>query len=235
MTMDFLERVLTPLRKKPILSLSFLIAYVILVVFWRRNLPAWKVYPFLLVVLITFLFLISVERKSLTIRYCKISLVIFLFSLIGSVILVQLTETTLPMKILYLIALNLKLSVFIIFLKDIIFANAIRYIVNRKWYRIIAVGVLLWVYISWMFAIAYSHPSVGCVCTQEESFDPVTSINTWYFSISTITTAGYGDFYPTGICRIIAAVEMLLGFFLISIMAGLVAGAAYEEIKRMGE
>jgi len=168
-------------------------------------------------------------------KYCKISLIVFLIFLIAGVIINQFTSNPITLKILYIIALNLKLSVFLVFLRDIIFANSIEYIVKRKWYHIITGIVLLWIYVSWIFAIAYSHPSLGCVCTETQSnFDSTNSINNWYFSITTITTVGYGDFYPTGLCKVIANIEMLLGFFLISVMAGLVAGAAYEEIKRKG-
>ncbi len=235
MNSDFLDKVKISIRKKPIFSILFLATYLILIVFWRRNLPPWKVYPFLLVVLVTFLFLITSKRKSITMKYCKLSLIVFLASLIFSVILNQFKSDVIIIKILYIIALNLKLSIVLVFVKDIVFANSIEYIIKRKWYHIILGTVLLWVYISWIFAIAYSHPSLSCICTETQSnFDSTNSINNWYFSITTITTAGYGDFYPTGICKVIANIEMLLGFFLISVMAGLVAGVAYEEIKRKG-
>ncbi len=236
MNSDFLDKVKISIRKKPIFSILFLATYLILIVFWRSNLPSWKVYPFLFVVLATFLFLITSKRKSIAMKYCELSLIAFLGSLVFSIILTQLRSDITPIKILYIVALNLKLSIFVVFVKDIVFANSIEYIVKRKWYHIILGTVLLWVYISWIFAIAYSHPSLSCICTETQSnFEPTNSINNWYFSITTITTAGYGDFYPTGICKVIANIEMLLGFFLISIMAGLVAGVAYEEIKRKGK
>ncbi|RLF93149.1 hypothetical protein DRN45_05945 [Thermococci archaeon] len=235
MNSDFLDKIKISVRKKPVFSILFFATYLVLIVFWRRNLPPWKVYPFLLVVFVTFLFLIVSERRTITMKYCKISLIVFLIFLIAGVIINQFTSNPITLKILYIIALNLKLSVFLVFLRDIIFANSIEYIVKRKWYHIITGIVLLWIYVSWIFAIAYSHPSLGCVCTETQSnFDSTNSINNWYFSITTITTVGYGDFYPTGLCKVIANIEMLLGFFLISVMAGLVAGAAYEEIKRKG-
>ena len=235
MNSDFLDKIKISVRKKPVFSILFFATYLVLIVFWRRNLPPWKVYPFLLVVFVTFLFLIVSERRTITMKYCKISLIVFLIFLIAGVIINQFTSNPITLKILYIIALNLKLSVFLVFLRDIIFANSIEYIVKRKWYHIITGIVLLWIYVSWIFAIAYSHPSLGCVCTETQSnFDSTNSINNWYFSITTITTVGYGDFYPTGLCKVIANIEMLLGFFLMSVMAGLVAGAAYEEIKRKG-
>jgi len=235
MNSDFLDKIKISVIKKPVFSILFFATYLVLIVFWRRNLPPWKVYPFLLVVFVTFLFLIVSERRTITMKYCKISLIVFLIFLIAGVIINQFTSNPITLKILYIIALNLKLSVFLVFLRDIIFANSIEYIVKRKWYHIITGIVLLWIYVSWIFAIAYSHPSLGCVCTETQSnFDSTNSINNWYFSITTITTVGYGDFYPTGLCKVIANIEMLLGFFLISVMAGLVAGAAYEEIKRKG-
>ena len=232
MNLDFLDKIKDSVRKKPIFSLLFFAMYFILIFFWRRNLPPWKVYPFLLVVFITFLFLITSERRTITMKYCKISLIVFLISIILAIIMNRVRSDIITFRILYIIALNLKLSVFLVFLRDIVFANSIEYIVRRKWYHIITGIVLLWIYVSWIFAIAYSHPSLSCVCTDTGNFDSTNSINNWYFSITTITTVGYGDFYPTGFCKVIANIEMLMGFFLISVMTGLVAGAAYEEIKR---
>ena len=39
-----------------------------------------------------------------------------------------------------------------------------------------------------------------------------------YFSVVTITTVGYGDFIPTGAGRSIAALQGLLGYFILGIM-----------------
>jgi len=56
MDSDFLDKIKISVRKKPVFSILFFVTYLILIVFWRRNLPPWKVYPFLLVVLATFFF-----------------------------------------------------------------------------------------------------------------------------------------------------------------------------------
>lgn len=49
----------------------------------------------------------------------------------------------------------------------------------------------------------------------EGHFDS-TAIEYLYFSISSYTTLGMGDAYPTGLLRILAAIEALNGFLLIS-------------------
>ncbi|HEC95897.1 MAG TPA: hypothetical protein ENI50_02625, partial [Euryarchaeota archaeon] len=121
MNSDFLDKIKISVRKKPVFSILFFATYLVLIVFWRRNLPPWKVYPFLLVVFVTFLFLIVSERRTITMKYCKISLIVFLIFLIAGVIINQFTSNPITLKILYIIALNLKLSVFLVFLRDIIF------------------------------------------------------------------------------------------------------------------
>lgn len=42
----------------------------------------------------------------------------------------------------------------------------------------------------------------------------------FYFSVSTLTTVGYGDFRPTaGVCRVIAGSQALLGYVVLGVLA----------------
>lgn len=47
-----------------------------------------------------------------------------------------------------------------------------------------------------------------------------------YFSLVTITTVGYGDFKPIGVCKYIAASQAYLGYIMFSVMSA----AIYSEI-----
>ncbi|HEV2132088.1 MAG TPA: ion channel [Longimicrobiaceae bacterium] len=40
-----------------------------------------------------------------------------------------------------------------------------------------------------------------------------------YYSIVTFTTLGYGDFYPTGLGRAVAAMQALTGYLILGILA----------------
>jgi hypothetical protein len=51
----------------------------------------------------------------------------------------------------------------------------------------------------------------------------------FYFSLVTMTTLGLGDIYPTGHLRIIAGVEALAGFVLISCSAQIFWSMMHEQ------
>ena len=48
-----------------------------------------------------------------------------------------------------------------------------------------------------------------------------------YFSVSTLTTLGYGDFFPTPEARMVAAIEAFTGYVLL----GLVVGTAFTHLS----
>jgi len=68
------------------------------------------------------------------------------------------------------------------------------------------------------FAIIYYY--IGsfsdCVVGSSGNFDYL------YFSYTTITTLGYGDFAPIGICRFFSAVEAILGYLTLGLISALV-------------
>lgn len=45
----------------------------------------------------------------------------------------------------------------------------------------------------------------------------------FYYSVVTFTTLGYGDFYPTGVGRVLAAVQALTGYLILGILASTAA------------
>ena len=42
-----------------------------------------------------------------------------------------------------------------------------------------------------------------------------------YFSYTTFTTLGYGDYKPVGVCRAIATTEAVLGYICLGVLTGL--------------
>lgn len=68
------------------------------------------------------------------------------------------------------------------------------------------------------FAWVYHH--VGIVDNTAEG-SPVTHslLTSIYYSVATFTTLGYGDFYPRGIGRALAALEALTGYLILGILA----------------
>ncbi len=53
-----------------------------------------------------------------------------------------------------------------------------------------------------------------------------------YFSTVTFTTLGYGDYVPTGIARLIAALQALMGFGYFAFIIGVVGSIFYSRIEK---
>jgi hypothetical protein len=60
-----------------------------------------------------------------------------------------------------------------------------------------------------------------------------TAVTTFYFSIATITSTGYGDIHPqSDIAMAVAMVEMLCGYFMTVIFFSVIAGLAFKKAGR---
>jgi len=215
----------------------FFVVFIFVTRNWLTLAPMWKSIPFLMTFLISFLFLMMTKMRSWSIIYCKVSMTLFIIASIIALAYTALTSSPAresdAFNIVSFIALNLQLSIFLVLTKDIILMRAINFIVNEKWYQMIFFVVLLLVYVSWFFAMIYSNPNLdGIRSSVGANFNRITGMESWYYSVTTLTTLGYGDFYPVGNCRFVASIEMVTGFILMSVMAGLVAGAAYDAIRR---
>ena len=69
-----------------------------------------------------------------------------------------------------------------------------------------------------LFAVGFALAvSIGLGGFEKEA--SMTSMDYYYFSLINVTTVGLGDIYPTGHLRVIAGVESLTGFLLISCSA----------------
>jgi len=55
--------------------------------------------------------------------------------------------------------------------------------------------------------------------------------NSFYFSITTWTTLGYGDFAPVENLRIVASFEALMGYFYMAILVGLLLNISQYTMK----
>lgn len=83
---------------------------------------------------------------------------------------------------------------------------------------LIAVNVVLL-----LLAFATTYQKLGI---QDNTQSPATVshdfANSVYYSIVTFTTLGYGDFYPTGLARPLAALQALTGYLVLGILASVV-------------
>jgi voltage-gated potassium channel Kch len=71
------------------------------------------------------------------------------------------------------------------------------------------------------FAVLYTE--LGVVATVEPGRPVIRSFSTaLYFSASTFTTVGFGDFVPTPESRLFAAVEALTGYIVLGTITGVI-------------
>jgi hypothetical protein len=86
----------------------------------------------------------------------------------------------------------------------------------------VMLGVILRGYFALLYLIIEVHPARSYV-------SGITSIeDAYYFSITTYTTIGYGDFTPTEWCRALTSFQALLGLFTIGVFPALII----SELRR---
>lgn len=77
-----------------------------------------------------------------------------------------------------------------------------------------SVGLLVTVIVPVTFAHLYLVAEVSTACLTAEG----SGIGTLYFSYVTLTTLGYGDIQPLGLCRVPAVIEAVLGYVLLGLL-----------------
>lgn len=55
--------------------------------------------------------------------------------------------------------------------------------------------------------------SGGCIDGLRDVYDPI------YYSYTTLTTLGYGDLAPVGVCRLISSAQAILGYIFLGVLA----------------
>ncbi|WP_292436152.1 potassium channel family protein [Methylobacter sp.] len=81
-----------------------------------------------------------------------------------------------------------------------------------------------------LFAALFRYQSVW----NPGAFDrPIeTTLDSFYFSVVTLATVGYGDIHPVGsVAKILVIIEVLLGILLLAIMVGAAISVTFHEIS----
>ncbi len=203
--------------------------------------PIWKSIPYLAALLVVFLYLLGNRSESRSILYAKVSFALIVAA-VPLTILTRLSSVRILGSISFLIRTNLKFAMLLVFIKDILLSRVLENIRHRRLREIALSLALLWVYVSWFFAFLYASPAQELspirgrvVSDADPDMDSVNSIDIWYFSVATLTTVGYGDLRPEKACRFVACVEMSFGYFLMSLIIGIVAGVALEYLAEPRE
>lgn len=85
-----------------------------------------------------------------------------------------------------------------------------------------------------LFAALFRYQSVW----NSAAFDrPIeTTLDSFYFSVVTLATVGYGDIHPVGsVAKILVIIEVLLGILLLAIMVGAAISVTFHEISNKPE
>lgn len=81
--------------------------------------------------------------------------------------------------------------------------------------------LMIWIFMVFVFGFVYFSLSAHYPTHGVSPFDGATSLehlyNTFYFSLVTATTVGYGDIHPLGLSRLLAGTESVLAFFIFAV------------------
>lgn len=132
-----------------------------------------------------------------------------------------------------IILINLFFSLFLVFIwktKEEFFKS----IKGNKWKNVVYFNAMFWGYSLWFSVILYN--ILDCLCaTSCCNTDQITYWDLYYSSLSTLTTLGIGDIVPCGSCRLLAGIEAFIGFFLISIIAGIIVSKIITFSRNGGD
>lgn len=197
--------------------------------------------PFICFMWISFLYVAFARERDLLVMYARESFVLVARWLIVTPALYFIEtsrfpppETILDAKYTimtwYIILGNLFISLFIVFVREIV-KKSIESIIQRNWKKTVVFNGLLWLYPTWAFAFLYSifdclYPSSCC------GVDQITTLDFYHFSLSALTTLGFGNITPSGVCKVLAGIEALVGFLLVSIIAGIVVFIITQQVQR---
>lgn len=85
-----------------------------------------------------------------------------------------------------------------------------------------------------LLAFAAAYFELGLIDNTLQSRPTIHELGTsLYYSVSTFTTLGYGDYYPTGVGRVFAAIQALTGYVILAIVASTSVSiiASYRDLQ----
>jgi inward rectifier potassium channel len=103
--------------------------------------------------------------------------------------------------------------------------NAFHYLINISWTKFLLIVFAGFVSVNLFFAILYHFAGVQNLVNAEAPDEWQSFLNTFFFSVQTFATVGYGGIHPTGILsNIIASIESMTGILSFALATGLLYG-----------
>jgi hypothetical protein len=104
---------------------------------------------------------------------------------------------------------------------------------DRLWFEVFTTALNFTLFIL-TFGVLYYY--IGIIDSTAEGSPVVHHLpNSLYYSVVTVTTLGYGDFYPVGTGRLLAAIEALTGYLILGVLASTFASLLAKEEEKEEE
>jgi inward rectifier potassium channel len=108
-------------------------------------------------------------------------------------------------------------------------------IVNMSWPGFAVLVILLYSAINWAFAFTYFMLPPEAVHGTAAATETGRLMNDFFFSGHTLTTVGYGNFYPDGFAaNLVATLEALVGLLSFSVITGMLVARVSRPSARIG-
>jgi inward rectifier potassium channel len=103
--------------------------------------------------------------------------------------------------------------------------NAFHYLINISWTKFLLIVFAGFVCVNLFFAILYQLAGIQNLSNAAAGDGLQSFLNTFFFSVQTFATVGYGGIHPTGIfSNIIASLESMTGILSFALATGLLYG-----------
>ncbi len=103
--------------------------------------------------------------------------------------------------------------------------NTFHYLINISWTKFLIIVFAGFITVNLFFAILYHLAGVENLVNAESHDGLQSFLNTFFFSVQTFATVGYGGIHPTGILsNIIASIESMTGILSFALATGLLYG-----------
>lgn len=103
--------------------------------------------------------------------------------------------------------------------------NAFHYLINISWTKFLLIVFAGFVCVNLFFAILYQLAGIQNLSNAASQNEMESFLNTFFFSVQTFATVGYGGIHPTGIfSNIIASLESMTGILSFALATGLLYG-----------
>ncbi|HCY76668.1 MAG TPA: hypothetical protein DHV28_12180 [Ignavibacteriales bacterium] len=103
--------------------------------------------------------------------------------------------------------------------------NTFHYLINISWIKFLLIVFAGFISVNLLFAILYHLAGVKNLVNAEAQNELQSFLNTFFFSVQTFATVGYGGMHPSGIIsNIIASIESMTGILSFALATGLLYG-----------